>query len=89
LSASTKAGLTPLQDDRNDPRLREPKKPKPDALPLGLGPLADTDLLPDELPKRLAELKAEMAKLAGELRYEQAAKVRDRIRVLEARQLEF
>ncbi|MGB1277210.1 MAG: UvrB/UvrC motif-containing protein, partial [Nannocystaceae bacterium] len=62
---------------------------KPDALPLGLGPLDDTDLLPTELPKRLAELKAEMAKLAGELRYEQAAKVRDRIRVLEARKLEF
>ncbi|MGB1015787.1 MAG: helicase-related protein, partial [Nannocystaceae bacterium] len=85
---STTAGLTPLQDDRND-QVRTTKKPKPDALPLGLGPLDDTDLLPTELPKRLAELKAEMAKLAGELRYEQAAKVRDRIRILEARKLEF
>ncbi len=86
---STQAALTPLQDDRADPRQTQAKQPKPDALPLGLGPLADTDLLPDEVPGRVEELKAEMAKLAGELRYEEAAKVRDRLRVLQARQLEL
>ncbi len=85
---STQAALTPLQDDRSDPREKTAKKPKPDALPLGLGPLADIDLLADEIPDRIAELKAEMANLAGELRYEEAAKVRDRLRVLQAKLLE-
>ena len=38
---------------------------------------------------RIAELEAQMTEMAKALRYEEAAKLRDRIRVLEARKLEF
>jgi excinuclease ABC subunit B len=46
-------------------------------------------LLPEELNGRIAELKAQMSEMAKALRYEEAAKIRDRVRVLEARKLEF
>ena len=54
-----------------------------------MGPLSDGDLLPEELNDRIAELKAQMSEMAKALRYEEAAKLRDRVRVLEARKLEF
>jgi excinuclease ABC subunit B len=65
------------------------KKKEADALPVGVGEVRDADLLPGELESRIAELRAEMQTLAKELRYEEAARIRDRIHVLEARQLEF
>ncbi len=58
-------------------------------LPVGMAEIRDMDLLPGELDARLAELRQQMAGLAKELRFEDAAAVRDRIRVLEARRLEF
>ncbi len=65
------------------------KKKDADVLPVGVGEIRDSDLLPNELKGRIAELRQEMQGLAKELRYEEAARVRDRIHVLEARQLEF
>ncbi len=57
--------------------------------PVGVSIIEDHELLPSELSERIEELRAQMLTLAKELRYEEAAHVRDRIRVLEARQLEF
>jgi excinuclease ABC subunit B len=65
------------------------KKKDADVLPVGVGEIRDDDLLPNEIDGRIAELRQEMQGLAKELRYEEAARVRDRIHVLEARQLEF
>ena len=56
---------------------------------IGVGPLGDAELLPAEIDERIAELRAQMVELAKSLRYEEAARARDRIRVLEARRLEF
>jgi excinuclease ABC subunit B len=57
--------------------------------PVGVGIIEDQELLPNEVPERIEELRAQMLTLAKDLRYEEAAQVRDRIRVLEARQLEL
>ncbi|MCR9162686.1 MAG: excinuclease ABC subunit UvrB [Nannocystaceae bacterium] len=65
------------------------KKKDADVIPVGVGEIRDTDLLPSEIEGRIAELRQEMQSLAKDLRYEEAARVRDRIHVLEARQLEF
>jgi len=64
-------------------------KKEADAMPIGVGELRDSDLLPAELKGRIAELRGEMQTLAKELRYEEAARLRDRVHVLEAKQLEF
>jgi len=85
---STHAPMNSLEaDTKPDPSTT--RKQKPSDLPIGLGPLADADLLPEELSARIAELRAQMTEMAKALRYEEAAKLRDRIRVLEARKLEF
>jgi excinuclease ABC subunit B len=84
---STHAPINSLEADAK-PELA-PKKPKPADVPIGMGPLSDGDLLPEELNDRIAELKAQMSEMAKALRYEEAAKLRDRVRVLEARKLEF
>jgi excinuclease ABC subunit B len=65
------------------------KKAAPQMIPVGAMELGDGDLLPLEIGPRILELKQEMQSLAKDLKYEEAARVRDRIRVLEARQLEF
>ncbi len=65
------------------------RKKEADALPVGVGEIRDSDLLPGEVAGRIAELRGEMQTLAKELRYEEAARLRDRIHVLEAKQLEF
>jgi excinuclease ABC subunit B len=49
--------------------------------------IRDEDLLPKELDERMQELESQMRGLAKELRYEEAAKLRDRLRVLEIRKL--
>ena len=84
---STHAPINALEADAK-PELA-PKKQKPADAPIGMGPLSDADLLPEELNGRIAELKAQMGEMAKALRYEEAAKLRDRVRVLEARKLEF
>jgi excinuclease ABC subunit B len=58
-------------------------------LPAGAAEIGDDELLPVEIAGRLDELRSQMLSLAKDLRYEDAARVRDRIRVLEARMLEF
>ena len=58
-------------------------------LPVGVAELRDDDLLPAELDARLLELRAQMAALAKQLQFEDAAQIRDRVRVLEARRLQF
>jgi excinuclease ABC subunit B len=87
---STTATLTPLEPDAEGSSTSPPdRRARRDReLPVGVaGELRDEDLLPDELPDRIAQLAAQMQDLAGELRYEEAARVRDRIRVLQARKL--
>jgi excinuclease ABC subunit B len=98
---SVRRGLSPLQDERKaeGSPTRRPSKDTPSkvvAAPsktatAGPGVLAsdDDDLLPNELAERIESLNAEMIELAKALRYEEAAALRDRIRVLQARQLEF
>jgi excinuclease ABC subunit B len=91
---STTATLTPLEQsadtDRAGPRVDPTRSMRQDnQLPVGVGELRDTDLLAEEISDRISELRKAMQELAKELRYEDAAKIRDRIRVLEARQLEF
>ena len=91
---STTAPLTPLEADEEEPDARKAKgrgKSEPDAneMPIGVGELADADLLPSEIEARLHGLRKKMRTLADDLRYEEAARVRDRIQVLEARQLEL
>ncbi len=58
-------------------------------LPVGVAELRDDDLLPAEIDARLLELRAQMAALAKQLQFEDAAQIRDRVRVLEARRLQF
>ncbi|WP_434421223.1 excinuclease ABC subunit UvrB [Nannocystis pusilla] len=89
---STHAAINPLEaeakPDTAPSRGKQAKAPV-NELPVGLGPLTDGELLPSELDSRIGELKAQMVELAKALRYEEAARLRDRIRVLEARRLEF
>jgi excinuclease ABC subunit B len=58
-------------------------------LPAGVAEILDDELLPSEIGARIEELRRQMVALAKDLRYEDAARVRDRIRVLEAHLLEF
>ncbi|TPV92522.1 MAG: excinuclease ABC subunit UvrB [Myxococcales bacterium FL481] len=80
---STHAPLTPLAADED-----KPPHPTPEG---GRGVTRAAEavaVLPEELTEQIAVLRAEMQSLAKELRYEEAASVRDRIRVLEAKQLD-
>ncbi|MCA9684362.1 MAG: excinuclease ABC subunit UvrB, partial [Myxococcales bacterium] len=90
---STRAKLTPLEQEKAAPGSAPGKGgksgPRGKELPVGLDRAGDQDLLPSELPERIRELEQEMRALAKDLRYEEAARVRDRIRVLEARRLAF
>jgi excinuclease ABC subunit B len=89
---TTRRVLSPLENEKAKQAERKPTPalaPAGKAAPLGVVALEDADLLPEEITQRIAELRAQMQALAKELRYEDAARVRDRIRVLEARQLEF
>jgi excinuclease ABC subunit B len=90
---STRAKITPLEAEKPAPGAargggRKGKGGK-DELPVGLDRAGDADLLPSELPERIRELEQQMRALAKELRYEEAAQLRDRLRVLEARRLAF
>src|SRR4030095_15371542 len=81
---TTRRVLSPLENEKNKQAERPPapaKTPAGKAAPLGVVALEDADLLPEEIAARIAELRAQMQALAKELRYEDAARVRDRIRV--------
>ncbi len=93
---TTSRGVDQLENEKRQAERNAERKGKmPQAaagakqLPVGLADLRDADLLPGEIDQRLTELRAQMAALAKELRFEDAAQVRDRVRVLEARRLEF
>ncbi|HLT36600.1 MAG TPA: helicase-related protein, partial [Enhygromyxa sp.] len=91
---STRAKFTPLEQEKTAPGAargsgRRGKGGAKIELPVGLDRAGDADLLPSELPERIRELEAQMRALAKELRYEEAAQLRDRLRVLEARRLAF
>ncbi|MEZ4380246.1 MAG: excinuclease ABC subunit UvrB [Nannocystaceae bacterium] len=89
---STSAPINPLESDERAEsagrRRSKGKERERDAVPVGVGVIPDDELLGAELRQRLGELREEMVALAKDLRYEEAARVRDRIRVLEARALE-
>ncbi len=89
---STQAALNPLEaDEKVEARTSGRKRgaePVGEA-PVGLGEIPDRELLPAELTARIGELREQMIDLANELRYEDAARIRDRVRVLEARALEL
>jgi len=89
---STTRGVSPLENEKRQAErtpTRKGAKPTVAELPVGMSEIRDVDLLPGEIDARLLELRREMAALAKDLRYEEAAQVRDRIRVLEARRLEY
>ncbi len=58
-------------------------------LPAGISEIPDDELLDHEVKQRIDVLREEMKALAKELRYEEAARLRDRLRVLEVRLLEL
>jgi excinuclease ABC subunit B len=93
---TTSRGVDRLENEKREAERNAERKGKmpPTAagakqLPVGLAELRDADLLPNEIDARITELRAQMAALAKELRFEDAAQIRDRVRVLEARRLEF
>ncbi|MBL8948504.1 MAG: excinuclease ABC subunit UvrB [Myxococcales bacterium] len=91
---TTRRGVDPLENEKKQNEAKVSRKTPSTAagarqLPVGVAELRDADLLPAELDARLAELRQQMAALAKELRFEDAAQIRDRVRVLEARRLEF
>jgi excinuclease ABC subunit B len=89
---STRAKISPMEQDKPTPgaaRGRGKRGARATELPIGLDRAGDQDLLPSELTERISELEQQMRTLAKELRYEEAAQIRDRIRVLEVRRLEF
>jgi len=56
---------------------------------VGFDIVADHELDLDEVPTRIKEIEAAMKEAAEDLRFEDAAKLRDRLRSLEARRLEM
>jgi len=89
---STTRALSPLQNEKNAPGAAGPsrsKKAAPQMIPVGVTEIVDGELLPAEIGPRIDELREQMRGLAKDLRYEEAAQIRDRVRVLEARGLEF
>ena len=86
---STTRDITAVEPDAPSEAMRPSSSPtRSQALPVGAVAEADADLLPQEIGPRLVELRAKMRALADDLRFEEAARVRDRIRILEARALE-
>jgi excinuclease ABC subunit B len=90
--ASTTAKISALEQDKPAPGAaggRGQRAPRTGDIPVGLEQVRDEDLLPSELAERIRELDEQMRALAKDLRYEEAARLRDRLRVLEVRRLEF
>ncbi|MFV8751103.1 excinuclease ABC subunit UvrB [Nannocystaceae bacterium ST9] len=85
---STRAKISPLEQDKPQPGSKGARRgPAKQQLPVGVDSIRDEDLLPAELDERMKELESQMRGLAKDLRYEEAAKLRDRLRVLETRKL--
>src|SRR5690606_11527081 len=82
---STRRELNPIENEKRQAERarRVPVSEKAADAPVGIAPIDDADLTPAELTERIQQLRAEMLALAKELRYEDAARIRDRIRVLE------
>ncbi len=88
IPTSVTAPLTPLQVEKQERAPRSGRGgSKNTELPLGLTEIPDSDLSVEENRVRVANLRQRMAKHAESLRFEDAAKLRDRIRVLEAQAL--
>lgn len=92
---STRAKISHIEQDKPAPgsargrgRGRGPRG-SGNELPVGLDRARDEDLLPSELAERIEELEQTMRGLAKDLRYEEAAEVRDRMRVLEAKRMAY
>jgi excinuclease ABC subunit B len=89
---STTAKISALEQEKPAPGAasgRGKRAPRTSDIPVGLEQVRDEDLLPSELAERIKELDEQMRALAKDLRYEEAARLRDRLRVLEVRRLEF
>ncbi len=86
---TVKRGLDPLENEKRQAERKPAKGAVGKQLPIGITEIRDGDLLPEELDGRIKELRDEMQTLAKALRFEEAALLRDRVRVLEARRLEF
>ncbi len=87
--ASTRRTITHVTPDEEAPGGERETRARAAARALpGLADLDDELLGPTELAARIEALRAQMRALADALRYEEAARVRDRLRVLEARALE-
>ena len=80
--------VTPEAADEPGGAAARPARGTRTDVPVGLAAVPDEDLAGPELLARIDELRRTMRELADALRYEEAARVRDRIRVLEARALE-
>jgi excinuclease ABC subunit B len=88
---STRRGYSPMQNEKAAQAATKPNTGTviPEDIPVGIAQIRDEELLPSELRPRIEALREEMNALAKELRYEEAARVRDRMRVLETQLLEF
>ncbi len=88
---STRREVSAMTNEKKAPGTARPgrKKAAPQMIPVGVTEIGDRDLLPLEIGPRIQDLRKQMSNLAKDLRYEEAAQLRDRIRVLEAQQLEF
>jgi excinuclease ABC subunit B len=88
---SVRRGISNLQNEKKQAGEAKGgrKRAAPQTIPVGVTMVGDDDLLPAEMSARIGELRDQMQSLAKDLRYEEAAHIRDRLRVLEARMLEF
>ena len=87
---TVRRGISNMQNEKKAGEAKASRKrAAPQVIPVGATTIEDTDLLPAEMAARIGELREEMQRLAKDLRYEEAAQVRDRLRALEARMLEF
>jgi len=88
---TTSAKFTPLEAEARGERAQPAHTRKPTGVtpPVGLTEIEHDQLLPDEIATKLDELRREMHALAKQLRYEEAARIRDGVRILETRLLEL
>ena len=86
---STNAAISPLESEDRQERSSTIMDKAIDAQPIGFDMFRDIDFGPQEIEHKVKDLREKMAALAKELKFEEAARLRDSIRVLEAKQLEF
>jgi len=89
LAYNVEHGITP-ETIRKDIRDIMSSLYEADYLPIPISKIPndpDADIAPEDLPRVLDELGSRMTRLAADLKYEEAAEVRDRILELEQRHL--